>query len=104
MNVVDTTAPVISLNPRTRKRSKPALAYVELGATANDTLDGDLTASIVINATAVDTSTVGSYTVFYDVTDSTGNLGSAIRTVNVVDTTAPGDHPGRHPVDVEAGR
>ena len=32
-----------------------------LGATAPDNYDGDLTGSIVIDATAVDTSTLGSY-------------------------------------------
>ena len=75
-----------------------------MGATAWDNLDGDLTASIVINATGVDTSTVGVYTVFYDVTDSTGNLGSAIRVVNVVDTTPPViTLNGANPQTIEVG-
>ena len=74
-------------------------ADVELGATATDNYDGDLTASIVIDASAVDTAVVGSYVVTYDVTDSEGNAATqVIRTVNVVDTTAPvitlvGDNP-----------
>ncbi|MDJ0665517.1 MAG: DUF5011 domain-containing protein [Acidimicrobiia bacterium] len=89
VNVVDTTAPVITLlgaNPQTIEVGDP---YVELGATAFDAGDGDLTASIVIDASAVDTSTVGSYLVTYDVSDSAGNPALAVRTVNVVDTTAP---------------
>ncbi|MCP3997084.1 MAG: DUF5011 domain-containing protein, partial [bacterium] len=89
VNVVDTTAPVITLlgaNPQTIEAGSP---YVELGATANDNYDGDITGSIVIDASAVDTGTVGSYLVTYDVTDSEGNPTTALRTVNVVDTTPP---------------
>jgi len=64
--------------------------YVELGATALDSLDGDLTGSIVIDSAAVDVNTVGSYLVTYDVTDSSGNPAATVtRTVNVVDNTAP---------------
>ena len=37
----------------------------------------------------VDTDTVGTYTVTYTSTDASGNAGTATRTVNVVDTTAP---------------
>ena len=56
VDVVDTTIPVITLtgaNPQTIEVGSP---YVELGATATDNYDGDLTGSIVIDATAVDTS------------------------------------------------
>ena len=61
-----------------------------MGATATDNYDGDLTASIVIDASAVNTAVVGSYVVTYDVTDSEGNAATQVtRTVNVVDTTAP---------------
>jgi hypothetical protein len=64
-------------------------AYVEAGATATDHEDGDLTAAIVIDAGAVDTSQVDEYTVGYTVTDSYGNTVSETRTVRVIDTTAP---------------
>ena len=90
VDIVDTTAPVITLvgaNPQTIEVGSP---YVELGATALDNYDGDLTGSIVIDATAVNTAVVGSYVVTYDVTDSNGNAATTvIRTVDVVDTTAP---------------
>jgi hypothetical protein len=76
-------------------------AYTELGATATDNVDGNITASIVIDASAVDTSTVGSYTVTYNVMDAAGNAATEVtRTVNVVvpDTVPPvitlvGDNP-----------
>ena len=89
VDVVDTTVPVITLtgaNPQTLEVGSP---YVELGATATDNYDGDLTGSIVIDASAVDTTTVGSYVVAYDVADSSSNPATAFRTVNVVDTTVP---------------
>ena len=37
----------------------------------------------------VDTDTVGTYTITYTATDASGNVGTATRTVTVVDTTAP---------------
>ena len=66
--MVDTTVPVITLvgaDPQVIEVGSP---YVELGATASDNYDGDITGSIVIDATAVDTAVVGSYPVTYDVT------------------------------------
>ncbi|NND04457.1 MAG: DUF5011 domain-containing protein, partial [Acidimicrobiia bacterium] len=105
VNVVDTTAPVITLtgaNPQTIQAGSP---YVELGATATDNYDGDLTASIIIDATAVDTSVLGSYAVAYDVTDTNGNAATTVtRTVNVVDTTAPViTLTGANPQTIEIG-
>ncbi len=46
--------------------------YVEYGATATDIQDGLITDQIVIDSTAVDTSTGGDYIVTYNVTDSHG--------------------------------
>ena len=46
--------------------------YVEENATAEDSEGVDLTSAIVINATNVDTSVEGDYTVTYDVTDLNG--------------------------------
>ncbi len=41
--------------------------YTELGATAHDNIDGDLTEAIVIDDTAVNMNVVGDYNVTYDV-------------------------------------
>jgi hypothetical protein len=90
ITVVDTTPPVITLlgaNPQTIECGD---AYTELWATAMDVCCGDLTANIVIDANAVDTSTVGSYTVTYDVTDCNNNPAAQVtRVVNVEDNTPP---------------
>ena len=68
--------------------------YVELGATAYDEVDGDITSSIVIDSSLVDTSVVGSYNVTYTVTDSSGNIVMATRqvSVNPVDSVDPCDN------------
>ncbi len=74
--------------------------YVELGATAYDPEDGDISSNIVIDASSVNTSATGTYYVTYNVTDSGSNAApEVIRTVNVrTDITPPvitlnGDNP-----------
>jgi len=82
----DVTAPVITLVGDNPQILITGNTYVELGATASDNIDGDLTASIVIDATAVDSTIPGNYTVTYDVTDAAGNAAdTASRTVTVSD-------------------
>lgn len=84
---VDTTPPVITLtgaNPQTIVQNDP---YVELGATAVDNVDGDISGNIVINATNVNTAVIGSYSVTYDVQDAA--LNSAIQVSRTVDVVAP---------------
>ena len=85
VNVVDTTAPVVSLTGAATVTVELGDDYTELGATASDA-SGTVT---VVTTGTVDTDTVGSYTVTYTSTDASGNEGTATRTVNVVDTTAP---------------
>ncbi|MDC1439107.1 BspA family leucine-rich repeat surface protein, partial [Flavobacteriaceae bacterium] len=54
--------------------------YIEDGCVATDEIDGDLTSSIITTGT-VDTSTVGTYTLVYSITDSASNIVSTTRTV-----------------------
>ena len=98
VEVKDVTAPVITVagtNPLTIELGD---TYADEGATA----DGGET---VTSSGTVDTFTVGSYTITYSATDAAGNTGTATRTVNVEDTTAPmitvsGDNPAS--VDLNA--
>ncbi len=81
--------------------------YMEPGVTAADAEDGDLTASIVTTG-SVDTSTVGTYTLTYTVTDSGGLTASATRTVNVVAASPANTAPtitvlGDNPAEVTEG-
>jgi hypothetical protein len=84
VHVVDTTAPAITLLGSNPQEVLVGTDYAELGATASDSVDGDISANITIDASAVDTSVAGSYNVTYTVADSAGNEASVTRTVRVV--------------------
>ncbi len=88
----DVTAPVITLVGSATVSVASGDTYTDDGATATDNVDGDITGSIV-TVNSVDTSTVGTYSVTYNVTDATGNVATEVtRTVNVLataDTTLP---------------
>lgn len=59
--------------------------FVDLGYSATDENDGDITNSVVVTGT-VDTSTAGTYTLRYNVTNSVGNSATeVIRLVTVQD-------------------
>lgn len=70
--LTDTTPPVITLDPLSQliNQGDP---YTPPTVTATDDMDGDLTESIVIGGDTVDTNTLGTYEVTYDVTDAAGN-------------------------------
>jgi hypothetical protein len=54
------------------------------GATATDEVDGDLTASIVVDYSHINPKLLGQYTVTYSVTNSAGDTAQVTRTVDVV--------------------
>ena len=82
----DSVAPVITLSGANPQTITTGNAYAELGATAADDVDGDISGSIVIDASAVNTAVAGSYTVTYNVMDAAGNAATEVtRTVNVQD-------------------
>ncbi len=89
MHVVDIAVPIITLNGSSTLTIEHGSAYAEAGATAMDDADGDISANVVVSG-SVNVNALGSYQLFYNVTDSSGNAAmQAVRTVNVVDTTAP---------------
>eukprot|EP01137_Pigoraptor_chileana_P037331 Opistho-2@34264 len=77
---VDVTAPVITVNTAALTVSQFS-PFAAPSATAYDNLDKDIT-SIVRVTNPVNSNTVGTYTVRYDVTDRSGNVASQ-RTVTV---------------------
>lgn len=80
----DTTAPVITLSGVNPQTIEIGSSYIELNASADDA------SHIDINSTNVDTNTIGTYTVTYNATDTSGNHATEVtRTVYIVDTTAP---------------
>jgi len=86
-SLIDTTAPVITLKGKRDINVTFGTAYVELGATALDDKDGNVTVA-VINAN-VNVAQIGVYTVRYKAEDKAGNKAEATRKVNVIDTTPP---------------
>lgn len=65
--------------------------FVDPGATASDTEDGDLTGSIVVGGDAVDAGTVGTYAITYNVSDSQGSFADEVtRTVIVAESSGGG--------------
>jgi hypothetical protein len=79
----DITGPTISL------RGEPSVTliveetYADAGATATDTIDGDVTARVVVT-NPVNSTVIGTYTVTYNATDLSGNTASPVtRTVRV---------------------
>ena len=83
----DTTPPVITLTGASTINLEVGDTYTELGATATDNQDGDISSSIVITGT-VNTNAAGTYTRFYNVSDSAGNAASQVtRTVIVTQPT-----------------
>ena len=74
--------PVISLVGSSTINLGVEDTFTDPGATASDNIDGDLTSSITSSGT-VDTSTEGTYTIVYSVSDVAGNVASVSRTVIV---------------------
>ncbi|QUC65466.1 DUF5011 domain-containing protein [Nitrosopumilus sp. K4] len=81
----DTEPPVITLTGDDPLIVEVGTSYAEQGANAIDNRDGDISSLIVINSSEVNTYSLGTYAVTYDVTDSSGNVAEQVtRTVNVV--------------------
>nr|WP_321229456.1 immunoglobulin-like domain-containing protein [uncultured Psychroserpens sp.] len=75
--VADTEKPVISLTGSATINLTVGDTYNELGATATDNIDGNLTSSIVISGT-VNSNTAGTYTRNYNVSDTAGNAADQV--------------------------
>src|ERR1051325_2933490 len=85
VNVVDTLAPVITLNGANPMTVECHTSFTDPGATANDACSGP---AGVVASGSVNVNVPGSYTITYTSTDG-AHSSTATRTVNVVDTIAP---------------
>lgn len=83
IEVVDTTAPVIKLNSGDTLRVFENTKFSDPGCSAMDNYDGDLTAQVKVDTSALDMSKVGSYDVIYQVNDTSGNTTSLARKIEV---------------------
>jgi len=93
----DLTRPVITLLGDAVVSVVQGSTYTDAGATADDLCEGDLTASIIVGGDTVDTNTLGTYVITYNVSDSASNAAAEVtRTVYVVEELTinlPGDVP-----------
>jgi hypothetical protein len=78
----NTTAPSLTLTGTSSITLSVGDTYTELGATAADVSGASLTVSI--DASSVNTTTTGVYSVLYSATDADGNTAQKTRTVSVV--------------------
>ena len=93
---LDQTAPVLAITGANSMTIECPIAFTDPGATATDNCDS---APAVTAAGIVDNTTPGAYTITYTATDAAGNTSTAVRTVNVVDTTPPTVTASLAPVD-----
>lgn len=77
----DTTPPIITLNGEANQTIALQGSYTEMYATAADEKDGAITPTY---SGSVNVNHTGTYTITYTATDAVGNVGTAIRTVTVV--------------------
>jgi hypothetical protein len=88
INVVDVNAPIITLNGSNPATVSGGSTYSDLGASAYDDVDGDVTSKIVTTG-SVNPSILGSYIITYTVKDNANNTATSTRTVNVIDNIPP---------------
>lgn len=99
--VSDTTAPVITLNGSNPLTIECGSGYIEPGATATDSCDGN---NVPVKISGIVPTKTGTYSVTYTATDNAGNKATVSRTVTVSDTTAPVIKlNGANPMIVECG-
>lgn len=84
----ETEKPVLKLTKGLTIKVQYGSKFTEPGYTAIDNYDGDISGAVEVQG-IVDTKQLGTYKLYYTVTDSSGNVATADRTVNVVDTAAP---------------
>ena len=81
--VKDTDKPIIKLKGGSNLNLYVGTDYKDLGFTATDNYDGDITAKVIVEG-SVDTNTPGKYEVIYKVSDSSGNDTTTKRIINVI--------------------
>ena len=86
VNVVDSTAPVITLLGGTELTLEVGDTFIDAGARATDAVDGDVSGDIVVTGT-VDTTAVGTYILTYSVSDAADNAASDVTRTIVVEAS-----------------
>lgn len=83
--VIDKEKPVITLNGDTYMYLRENENYSELGYSAIDNVDGNITENVQIESN-LDTSKIGKYTINYRIKDSSGNESNIDRNIEVIES------------------
>lgn len=85
-NIGDKVKPTITLNGGATVYILQGESFTEPGYSAEDNVDGDLTNEVTVTG-SVDTSTIGTYSISYNLSDVSNNVADTVRrTVRVVHT------------------
>ncbi|MBE0423033.1 MAG: DUF5011 domain-containing protein [Lutibacter sp.] len=87
--ISDAGAPIITLLGDTTMNVAIGATFTDPGATAEDDLDGDITANIVVGGDVVDVNTAGTYIITYNVSDAAGNAATQRTRTVIVAAAAP---------------
>ena len=90
--IKDSTPPVITLTGGKNYSVIVGSTYAEPGFSATDDVDGTLSSSVQVSG-SVDAATLGTYSITYTVTDSSGNKASVERKVHVINQPVTPQHP-----------
>lgn len=85
VTVVDTAAPILTMSGSTSMELLRGETFVDPGVTALDSFEGAIVIEI---ENTIDNLVVGSYTLTYKASDSSGNQSSLSRTIDVLPSTA----------------
>ena len=84
----DVIAPVITLNEGENYRAQLGQDFVDPGFCATDECDGDITANVKVTG-AVNGHSEGTYSLTYQVADSSGNETTVTRNITITDIAGP---------------
>lgn len=91
VKVVDNTKPTLKLNGQSEVFMIVDNEYKDLGASASDNYDGNLTDKVELDMSKLNAKKIGEYEVVYKVKDSSGNQNSISRKVKVVNKSETAD-------------
>jgi len=90
--VEDTEAPKIILNGEKELILPLGEEYKELGATAEDDVDGKITGKIIIDTSSLDINKIGIYEITYSVSDTAGNEAEKVKRIVKIEDTNVGEN------------
>ena len=89
VTVLDKIKPIITINGSQSLSIEAGNSYIELGASATDNIDGNISSKVIIKNN-VDITKKGDYTITYDVNDSSNNQAiQKIRNVKITPDITP---------------